>query len=28
MWMKEGKEKDEVVIKIWEGWIKWKKRKK
>jgi hypothetical protein len=29
MWMKEEKEKekDEVAIKIWEGWIKWKKRK-
>jgi hypothetical protein len=21
------KEKDELAIKIWEGWIKWKKRK-
>jgi hypothetical protein len=29
-WMKEEKEKekDEVAIKIWEGWIKWKKREK
>jgi hypothetical protein len=29
MWIKEEKEKekDEVAIKIWEGWIKWKKRK-
>jgi hypothetical protein len=26
MWMKE--EKDEVAMKIWEGWIKWKKIKK
>jgi hypothetical protein len=28
--MKEEKEKekDEAAIKIWEGWIKWKKRKK
>jgi hypothetical protein len=29
MWMKEEKEKekDEVAMKIWEGWIKWKKNK-
>jgi hypothetical protein len=27
-WMKEEKEKDEVAMKIWEGWTKWKKRKK
>jgi hypothetical protein len=24
---KRKREKDEVAMKIWEGWIKWKKRK-
>jgi hypothetical protein len=26
--MKKKKRKEEVAIKIWEGWIKWKKKNK